>query len=74
MAFVGTCLALLLASCHGWQSHYGYESGDSEYIHSNDTMKLELEDNMVLRGIVGSEHTLRFRLTNEGRAGHFTIR
>ena len=43
------CLIVLLGEkCLGWNLHFGYNhGGNSEYIHSNDTMRLTLEKNTL---------------------------
>ena len=70
------CLIVLLGDkCFGWNLHYGYNhGGNSEYIHSNDTMRLTLEKNTLLKVEPNSRHSLRFVLENTGAEGHFSIR
>jgi hypothetical protein len=67
--------AFLLQSydCQAWSSHYG---SSSEYLHSNDTMKLVLSQakKNALHGRAGDRVTLEFILINQGIAGHFTLK
>ena len=67
-------IAILVKTCYGWNTHYGYDVGDGEYIHSNDTMTLTLQENPILRGVVGSRQILEFAFQNLGPSGHFTFR
>jgi len=69
------CLIVLLGEkCLGWNLHFGYNhGGNSEYIHSNDTMRLTLEKNTLLKVEPNSRHELRFMLENFGSDGHFSI-
>ena len=70
------CLIVLLGEkCLGWNLHFGYNhGGNSEYIHSNDTMRLTLEKNTLLKVEPNTRHELRFMLENFGSDGHFSIR
>merc|ERR1712117_502471 len=53
------------------QFSYRFSDSDSEYIHSNDTIALELDptSQIQLYGGAGSIHTL----INKGMQGHFSI-
>jgi len=67
-------IVLLGKKCHGWSQHFGYShGGNSEYVHSNDTMTLELHENTILKVEPNSRHNLEFVLENRGAEGHFTI-
>lgn len=72
-----TSLILLLSvfshcSGQGWTNHYG---SSSEYLHSNDTMKLVLSQSTknALHGRSNDRVNLEFILQNNGLAGHFTL-
>ena len=68
-------ICLLGQKCFGWNQHYGYNhGGNSEYIHSNDTMRLTLEKNSILKVEPNSRHNLIFVLENRGNEGHFSFR
>ena len=57
-------------------SSYRFSDSDSEYIHSNDTIALELDptSQVQLYGAAGSIHTLSYTVINKGMQGHFSIR
>ena len=68
-------IVLLGETCYGWSQHFGYNhGGNSEYVHSNDTMFLELHENTILKVEPNSRHNLEFILENRGAEGHFSIR
>ena len=62
-----------LTTCYGWDQHYGYDTGTSEYIHSNDTMVLSLYENTILKVSSGSRHDLEFVFQNRASPSHFTF-
>ena len=62
-----------LTTCNGWDQHYGYDTGTSEYIHSNDTMVLSLYENTILKVSSGSRHDLEFVFQNRASPSHFTF-
>ena len=68
-------IGVLWKTSHGFGQHYGYDHGGSNvYVHSNDTMALELDENTDLKVEARSTHSLEFRFTNRGSPGHFTFR
>ena len=63
-----TCLFHL----QSYTSHFG---SSSQYLHSNDTMKLVLSHTKknALHGKANDVVSLDFILINQGSAGHFTL-
>ena len=55
---------------------YRFSDSDSEYIHSNDTIALELDptSQIQLYGAAGSIHSIGYTVINKGMQGHFSIR
>ena len=63
-------------TCYGFGGqHYGYDhGGNSEYVHSNDTMVLALYENTELKVAANSRQALEFTFTNRGSPSHFSFR
>ena len=62
-------------TCYAFGQHYGYDhGGNSEYIHSNDTMVLSLYENTPLKVAPNTRQALEFTFTNRGSPSHFTFR
>merc|ERR1712117_860901 len=77
---ISTTVVLALAAASvipTWEAQFSYRfsDSDSEYIHSNDTIALELDptSQVQLYGAAGSIHTLSYTVINKGMQGHLSI-
>jgi len=66
-------LTIVISGTNGFNGFVHYQSTDSDNIHSNDTMVLNLADGISdsLRAIPGSKQQVELTFINRGRSGEF---